>query len=75
VLRLGDVLGVGSVQRLHHLDAKACTVIEEHGELGWGGTCSWVGAPLEGRYPASKVNDGACPDKPVYLSHGLSRWV
>jgi hypothetical protein len=29
-----DVLRVDSVQRLHHLDAEAGTVTEEHGELG-----------------------------------------
>lgn len=33
----GDVLGVGSVHRLHHLDAEAGTVSEEHRELGHGG--------------------------------------
>ena len=25
------------------------------------------GSPVQGRYPASEVNDGACPDKPVRL--------
>ena len=24
--------------------------------------------PQQGRYPASEVNDGACPEKPVHLS-------
>lgn len=38
----GDVPGVGSDQRLHHLDAKASTVTEEHGELGHGGQASNV---------------------------------
>lgn len=37
VLRSRDVLSVGSVQGLHHLDAEAGTVTEEHGELGHGG--------------------------------------
>jgi hypothetical protein len=23
--------------------------------------------PFQGRYPASDVNDGACPEKPVHL--------
>jgi len=36
VLGSGDVLGVSSVQRLHHLDAEAGTVSEEHRELGHG---------------------------------------
>jgi hypothetical protein len=36
VLLSGKVWGVASVQRLHHLDAEACTVREEHGELGHG---------------------------------------
>jgi hypothetical protein len=26
------------------------------------------GSPDQGRYPASEVNDGACPEKPVHLS-------
>jgi sorbitol-specific phosphotransferase system component IIA len=34
VLRSGYVLRVGSVQRLHQLDAEAGTVREEHRELG-----------------------------------------
>jgi len=25
------------------------------------------GSPDQGRYPASEVNDGACPEKPVHL--------
>ena len=36
VLITGDVLGMGSIEGLHHLDAKAGTVGEEHGELGYG---------------------------------------
>ena len=36
----GDVLSMGSAQRLHHLDAEAGTVSEEHSELGHGGE-SW----------------------------------
>jgi hypothetical protein len=36
VLRSGDVLSMGSAQRLHHLDAEAGTVSEEHSELGHG---------------------------------------
>ena len=27
-----------------------------------------AGSPQQGRYPASEVNDGACPEKPVHLS-------
>ena len=38
----GDVLSMGSAQRLHHLDAEAGTVTEEHGELGHGGL-GWLG--------------------------------
>jgi len=26
------------------------------------------GSPDQGRYPASEVNDGACPEKPVHLN-------
>ena len=26
------------------------------------------GSPFQGRYPASEVNDGACPEKPVHLT-------
>jgi len=37
VVGSGNVLGVGSVQRQHHLDAEVSTVSEEHGELGHGG--------------------------------------
>ncbi len=33
-MRSGDVLSMGSVQSLHHLDAKAAIVREKHGELG-----------------------------------------
>ena len=36
VLGAGDVLSVGSVQCLHHLDAEAGNVTEEHGEWGMG---------------------------------------
>jgi len=25
------------------------------------------GSPFQGRYPASEVNDGACPEKPVHF--------
>jgi len=32
-LGAGYVLGMGSIEGLHHLDAKAGTVGEEHGEL------------------------------------------
>jgi hypothetical protein len=39
VLGAGDVLSVGSAQRLHHLDAEAGTVSEEHSELGHGMLC------------------------------------
>ena len=28
------------------------------------------GSPDQGRYPASEVNDGACPEKPVHLTAG-----
>jgi len=34
-------MSVGCVQRLHHLDAKAGTVGEEHGELGCG-SLGWL---------------------------------
>jgi hypothetical protein len=34
VLGSGDVLGMGSVEGLHHLDAEAGIVREEHRELG-----------------------------------------
>ena len=27
------------------------------------------GSPDQGRYPASEVNDEACPEKPVHLRH------
>jgi len=27
-----------------------------------------VGAPFQGRYPTSEVNDGTCPEKPDQLS-------
>ena len=27
-----------------------------------------AGSPFQGRYPASEVNDGACPEKPVHLT-------
>jgi hypothetical protein len=31
------------------------------------------GSPVQGRYPASEVNDGTCPEKPVHLTgDGLS---
>jgi len=30
------------------------------------------GSPFQGRYPASEVNDGACPEKPIHLN--LVRW-
>jgi hypothetical protein len=33
------------------------------------------GSPDQGRYPASKVNDGACPEKPVHLRLGDSAAV
>ena len=36
MLRSGDVLGVGGVQRLHHFEAKAGTVTKKYGELGHG---------------------------------------
>ena len=26
------------------------------------------GSPDQGRYPASEINDGACPEKPVHLT-------
>ncbi|QPN65882.1 hypothetical protein [Synechococcus sp. CBW1006] len=26
------------------------------------------GSPFQGRYPASEVNDGACPEKPDHLT-------
>ena len=26
------------------------------------------GSPVQGRYPASKANDGSCPEKPVHLT-------
>jgi hypothetical protein len=26
------------------------------------------GSPVQGQYPASEVNDGSCPEKPVHLS-------
>jgi hypothetical protein len=42
VLRSGDVLSVGGVQRLYHLHAEANTVSEEHGELRSGGQ-GWQG--------------------------------
>ena len=29
-----------------------------------------AGSPDQGRYPASEVNDGACPEKPVHLRKG-----
>jgi hypothetical protein len=32
----GYVLSVGTIEGLHHLDAKASTVSEEHGQLGYG---------------------------------------
>ena len=34
VLRSDDVLSVGSVQHLHHIDAQASSVSEKHGALG-----------------------------------------
>ena len=43
VLRSGYVLGMGSVQRLHHLDAEASIVREEHRELGMG---LWAGSVM-----------------------------
>jgi len=37
------------------------------------------GSPFQGRYPASEVNDGACPGKPDHLtgrqSSGSSEWL
>jgi len=40
-------------------------------ELGANGydVCSWVGAPSQGRCPASQVNDGPCPENPDRLTH------
>jgi hypothetical protein len=31
------------------------------------------GSPHQGRYPASEVNDGACPEKPDHLASRLLR--
>jgi hypothetical protein len=28
------------------------------------------GSPFQGRYPASEVNDGDCPEKPDHLTAG-----
>jgi hypothetical protein len=42
VLSTGDVLRVGCVQCLHHLDAEAGTIGEKYGELGHGGL-GWHG--------------------------------
>ncbi|WP_254935856.1 hypothetical protein [Cyanobium sp. Tous-M-B4] len=42
MLRSGDVMCVGCVQRLHHLDAEACIRREQNGELGNGGQ-RWLG--------------------------------
>ena len=30
-----------------------------------------MGAPIQGRCPASEVNDGGCPEKPDHRSKGL----
>ena len=32
------------------------------------------GSADQGRYPASQVNDGACPEKPVHLSVLYGGW-
>jgi hypothetical protein len=29
------------------------------------------GSPVQGQYPASEVNDGACPEKLVHLNHHI----
>ena len=29
------------------------------------------GSPFQGRCPASKANDGACPEKPVHLNRSI----
>ena len=61
MLGSGDVLSVGNVERLPHLDAKAGTVSEEHGELGH--TCLGYGVMLpDWRAPAQLKPDANSAD-------------
>ena len=38
-------------------------------ELGTVGASLIGGSPHQGRYPASEVIDGTCPEKPVHLKY------
>jgi hypothetical protein len=39
----------------------------------FGEGCANDGSPCQGRYPASEVNDGTCPEKPVHLTPQIPR--
>ena len=42
------------------------------GQVGDHPPAATAGIPHQGRYPASEVNDGTCPEKPVHLTPFLS---
>ena len=64
MLPSGDVLSVGIDHCMHHLDAEAGAVREEHRELGHGGQ-AWH---LDGDRRGAPVQRAACTTTGAYLA-------